>query len=167
MHEFPPVASVPASGTIETAKETRGENRTATGAPRPRSVSTCRARPVSGLVGLGLSPSRKRFACSGIVTDPRSPTVAGAAQAWAQQRAVPVSRFTRLQETLADTSNEWGDFTRYRQPAKSFGRKTGEHLRERILDKPACRCVSASNRRQCNLACSQWNRLAYSSWKEH
>jgi hypothetical protein len=30
-------------------------------------------------------------------------------------RAVPVSRFTRLRESLADTSNECSNFTQYRQ----------------------------------------------------
>jgi hypothetical protein len=34
--------------------------------------------------------------------------------------AAPVSRFTRLQESLADTSNEWRDFTQYRPQTKIF-----------------------------------------------
>jgi hypothetical protein len=71
-------------------------------------------------VGSDLSPSHKRFACSGIVTDPRSHTVAGAAQAWAQLHAVPVSRFTRRQEAPADTLNECSDFTQYPGQAKSM-----------------------------------------------
>jgi hypothetical protein len=107
-------------------------NGTTTGAPRPRSVSTCRARPVSGLVGLSLSPSRKRFACSGIVTDPRSHTVAGAAQAWARSRAVPVSRFTRRQNAPTDTSNECGNFTRCRGEPKNIQRQA----RGNLLPKP-------------------------------
>ena len=111
-------------------------NRTTTGAPRPRSVSTYRARPVSGLVGSGLSPSRKRFACSGIVTNPHSHTVAGAAQAWACMHAVPVSRFTRLQESLADTSNECCDFTQYRRQTENIQARRRWNMTKRARPGP-------------------------------
>jgi hypothetical protein len=52
--------------------------------------------------------------------------------------AVPVSRFTRLQEALADTSNEYGDFTQnHRQPKNFQLRRPREHAQ---MDPIGARC---------------------------
>jgi len=89
------------------------------------------------------------------VTDPRTHTVAGAAQAWAQLHAVPVSRFTRLQEALADTSNECSDFTHY--PGQTEGFATAE-VRKQVQQCRSARAFgrdAAPNQRRRNPACSQ------------
>jgi hypothetical protein len=46
--------------------------------------------------------------------------------------AVPVSRFTRLQESPADTSNECGDFTRYHLQTKIAVATARVHAQTRL-----------------------------------
>jgi len=45
--------------------------------------------------------------------------------------AVPVSRFTRLQEALADTSNECSDFTQYPVQTKKYAVEQAHALQDR------------------------------------
>src|SRR5690242_895559 len=79
----------------------------------PRGISHPRSRPVSGLVGSGVSPSRGLAPAVAGWIRPHALTVAGAAEAWAAEtrRAAPLSRFTPAQGTRRDTSNERVDCT--------------------------------------------------------
>jgi hypothetical protein len=49
--------------------------------------------------------------------------------------AVPVSRFTRLQESRADTSNEWFDFTRYRRQTRNYAAVQAQEWAEQTLNR--------------------------------
>src|SRR6266568_3302130 len=109
----------------------------------PRGISDYRLRPVSGLVGSGVSPSRERsLTVAGLsacakrrlrpldLIRPRTLTVAGAAEALANENffprlggfsrghrpldrlgAAPLSRFTPARGTHRNTSNERVDCT--------------------------------------------------------
>jgi tRNA-2-methylthio-N6-dimethylallyladenosine synthase len=70
-------------------------------------------RPVSGLAGLGRSPSRRMTVASS--NDPHRLTVAGAAAAWRVLRASPRSRFICREEAAADTCGR--DSTARRGPS--------------------------------------------------
>jgi hypothetical protein len=81
--------------------------------------------------------------------------------------AVPVSRFTRLQESPADTSNECSDFTQYPGQTKKYAAaEAREHAEKGPIGRAFWRSP-ATNRRPRNPALGQSNRVAYSSWKEH
>jgi hypothetical protein len=81
--------------------------------------------------------------------------------------AVPVSRFTRLQESPADTSNECSDFTQYRGQTEEYATaKAREHAEKSLIGR-AFRRSPATNPGSRNPALRQSNRVAYSSWKEH
>src|SRR5258706_11268307 len=90
----------------------------------PRGISHHRSRPVSGLVGSGVSPSRRLAPTVAGWIRPHALTVAGAAEALAGEPAAPPSRFTPARGTRRDTSNERVDCTTQvtgRTPAAQSG----------------------------------------------
>jgi len=119
---FPPSACVPACRTLVA----RGNAMTKRAGlpPRPRGISHHRSRPVSGLVGSGVSPSRRLAPTVAGWIRPHALTVAGQQRHWQESlpHLFPVS--TPARGTRRDTSNERVDCTTQvtgRTPAATSG----------------------------------------------
>ena len=103
------LASVPA-GPIR--RYERKCERQCTAETAPRGISHLRSGPVSGLVGPGVSPSRRLApAVAWMDTPARTYRCGGSRGFGGFLRAAPLSRFTPARELRRDTSNERVDCT--------------------------------------------------------
>jgi len=143
LHGFSPQPASPQAAQLKQQRKCRGICKRNRRSASPQLFHLSRKAGLRAR-GIGFVAFPQAFAHSGIVTNPRSHTVAGAAQAWARSRAVPVSRFTRRQNAPTDTSNECANFTRYRGEPKNIQPQARGNLLPKAGFGSAGKCVTRS-----------------------